>query len=264
MIINKIGIMQGRLTDFKLNKLSIYPNNPYKEIKIAKTLKLSHIEFICEEFFNSKNLIWSDKEIKKFSKYFKNNKLKKISFIDNRSVKKIFSNNLEYYFRLINQISKAKFKIFIIPLLGCSELKQNNLSTNLKSLSKLSTFCTEKNIQFAIETNINYKFYLKIKQMMPKNFGLVFDTGNRYLKYKNNYTNLLKLKNEIKHIHLKDRDFYGRNVLLGKGKVNFKKFFSMINLINYKGYYTLETTRDKNAKNSIIHNLNYIKYATQA
>ena len=84
------------------------------------------------------------------------------------------------------------------------------------------------------------------------------------VKYKNNYSNLLKLKNEIKHIHLKDRDLYGRNVLLGKGKVNFKKFFSIINQINYKGYYTLETTSDKNAKNSIIHNLNYLKYATQA
>ena len=85
-----------------------------------------------------------------------------------------------------------------------------------------------KNINFAVETNIDYKFYLKIRQMMPKNFGLVFNTGNRYLKYKNNYSNLLKLKNEIKHIHLKDRDLYGRNVLLGKARSILKNFLALL------------------------------------
>ena len=74
--------MQGRLTNFKLNKLAVYPKYPYTEIKAAKNLNLSHIEFITEENFNPKNLIWSDKKIKKFSNSLKKNNLKKISFIE--------------------------------------------------------------------------------------------------------------------------------------------------------------------------------------
>jgi sugar phosphate isomerase/epimerase len=255
--------MQGRLTNFKLNKLAVYPKYPYTEIKAAKNLNLSHIEFITEENFNPKNLIWSDKKIKKFSNSLKKNNLKKISFIDNSSVKKNFSDNLGYYFWLINQISKAKFNMFLLPLIGSSELNLVNINTHIKSLNKLSDLCSKKKIDFAVETNVNYSFYKKFRKKVPKNFGLVFDTGNRYLKYKNKYSDILKFKREIKHIHLKDRDSNGKNVLLGKGKVNFKKFFKNLRLINFKGYYTLETTRDKDAKNSIIHNLNHLKNAVK-
>lgn len=259
MLNNKVGIMQGRLTNSQLNKLSIYPKRPFDEIKIAKQLNFYYIEFLTKEDLNKDNLIWSDKKIKKLNYFLKKNKLKKISFIDNRSIKINLISNFNYYKKLINRVSKAKFKIFIIPLIGKSEINLKNMDIQIRFLKKLSKLCTKKKLEFLVETDLSFKFYKKMRKKLPKNFGLVFDTGNRYIKYKNRLSDILKFNKEIKHVHLKDRDNKGKNVLIGKGLVDFAKFFKNLNKIKYKGHFTLESTRGKNAKNSIISNLNYLK-----
>ena len=258
-MLERIGIMQGRLTNFKLSTLNAYPNLPFTEIEIAKKLKLSHIEFFTQERLDLKNLIWSGKKLTKLSLKLKKNKLRKISFIDNRSIKKSFVNDLNYYYSLINQISKANFQLFILPLIGKSEINSKNFRKYTIYLNILSKYCSKKKINFAIETDISFNFYRKIRKMIPKNFGIVFDTGNRYLKRKKFLPEILKFQKEIKHVHLKDRNKKGENVSLGKGLVNFKKFFENLKLIKYKGYFTLETTREKNAIKSIISNLEYLK-----
>ena len=74
-----------------------------------------------------------------------------------------------------------------------------------------------------------------------------------------NYINEIKLLgNNIKHVHLKDRNNKGKNVLLGKGNVNFKHIFKSLKKINYKGYFTIESTREKNAVSSLIKNRRYL------
>ena len=258
-MINKIGIMQGRLTDYKINLLNPYPKFPFEEIKLAKESKFSYIEFFSEENLNKKNLIWSDVKLKRLSLRLKLAKLKKVSFIDNHSIKKNFSKNLDYYYLLINQLSKIKIKLFILTLLGRSELKKRKIENYIKSLNDLSNYCSKKKISFAVETDINFKFYREIKKKLPKNFGLVFDTGNRFNKNRNFLTDILKFRNDIKHVHIKSRNKKGENVSLYEGLVNFKKFFKFIKMIKYDGYFTLETSREKNSIKSAKLNLEHLK-----
>ena len=142
---------------------------------------------------------------------------------------------------------------------GKSELKKRKIENFIKSLNDLSNYCSKKKISFAVETDIDFKFYREIKKKLPKNFGLVFDTGNRFNKNKNFLNDILKFRKDIKHIHIKSRNKKGKNVSLKEGLVNFKKFFKFIKMIKYDGYFTLETSRGKNPIKSAKLNLEHLK-----
>ena len=259
--LKRIGYMQGRLSNYKLKNISVYPLDPYKEIEIASNFNLSHIEFITKEQvrLDKNNLIWSDVEIKKILKKNKLFNFRNISFIDNRAVKKNIIDLINYYQKLIKQLKKAQFTIFIIPLIEKSELKNSNLEKFVTILNFISDECKKNKINFFVETNASILEFENLKKKMQNKIGLVYDTGNRYLNNKKNYINEIKLlSNNIKHVHLKDRDNKGKNVLFGNGNVNFKKIFKCLKEINYKGYFTIESTREKNAVSSLIKNYRYL------
>ena len=136
--INKIGVMQGRICNDNLNSLNVYPSNPFNEFRIAKKLNLSHIELITENRFNTNNLIWHDKKLKKLNHYFIQNNLKKISLIDNRATRKNFFSNIKYYLKLIKQIRKLKLKNFILPLYNKEYLNKKNKKKTLIPVIKES------------------------------------------------------------------------------------------------------------------------------
>ena len=97
-----------------------------------------------------------------------------------------------------------------------------------------------------------------------KNLFVVYDTGNRLKKGKLQYNEIIKLKKKIIHVHLKDKNFKGQNVVLGSGAVDFSYVFKALNKIKYKGMFAFETNRGDNPiltminnKKFILKNLNY-------
>ena len=74
-----------------------------------------------------------------------------------------------------------------------------------------------------------------------KNIGITFDTGNLFLYDKKFYKKIFKFKNEIKHIHLKDRDKFGNNVPIGEGLVNFEALIKYLKKIKYNNTLTFES-----------------------
>ena len=184
--LKKIGYMQGRLSNYKLKNLLVYPFNPYKEIETASYFNLSHIEFITKEQIrlDRNNLIWKDIEIKKILKKNKIFNIQNISFIDNRAVKKNIFDLNNYYQKLIKQLKKAEFKIFVIPLIEKSELKKSNLEKFVTVLDFISNQCNQNKINFFVETNASVLEFENLKKKMRNKIGLVYDTGNRYLNNK--------------------------------------------------------------------------------
>ena len=92
-----------------------------------------------------------------------------------------------------------------------------------------------------------------------KNLYFTFDTGNRYLKNKSFFNEIISFKKNILHIHLKDRDLRDKNVVLGTGKLNFKLFFINLKKINYSGSITIESSRGKNYLKSGKKNFLFVK-----
>ena len=65
-MINRIGIVQGRLTKSPKNRLQHFPKKWEKEFMIAKKLNFNFIEFFSELKMNKDNPIWSEKKISKY------------------------------------------------------------------------------------------------------------------------------------------------------------------------------------------------------
>jgi sugar phosphate isomerase/epimerase len=63
------------------------------------------------------------------------------------------------------------------------------------------------------------------------------------------------LKPLINHIHIKDRNKFKMNVVLGTGIINFKSFFRLLKKLKYNRDITLETNRGCDAISTGYRNL---------
>ena len=80
------------------------------------------------------------------------------------------------------------------------------------------------------------KFYIKI-------VFFLFDTGNRITLKRNFQKDINNFGKNIRHIHLKDKNKLKKNVIIGKGLVNFNLLFSNLKKINYTGSFSIESQR---------------------
>ncbi|WP_300407305.1 hypothetical protein [uncultured Psychrobacter sp.] len=63
--------------------------------------------------------------------------------------------------------------------------------------------------------------------------------------------------------HLKDKNFLGKNVVIGSGKVNFTSIFKSLNKIDYKGNFVFENNRGEDSVITMRDNLNFIRSVTK-
>ena len=76
------------------------------------------------------------------------------------------------------------------------------------------------------------------EKICHKNCYFLFDTGNRIVLQRNFEKDIMLFGKDIKHIHLKDKDYLKKNVIIGNGLMNFDLLFSYLKKINYKGENT--------------------------
>ena len=252
----KIGIIQGRLTTAPPGRLQYFPKKYDLEFILAKKIRFNHIEMFSERKFNSENPIWNKEGIKILKK---NNGLI-YSFVDDFILKKNINKKMyQYYKKLIYQLKKLNIKLLTIPFYGNNKITYNNYLNYVDFINFLSVNCSKNKICLCIESNISPDLFFLLKKKINNNFYFTFDTGNRILLKRNLIEDLLKFKNVVKHIHIKDKNKNKKNVQLGKGLVKFKFFFQALKKIKYKGRLTLETTRGKHPKNMAKKNLLFLK-----
>ena len=88
-----------------------------------------------------------------------------------------------------------------------------------------------------------------------RNVQSLVDKNGNY----NSYQDILEFKNNIRHVHLKDKNFFNKNVIIGKGKVDFESIFVALKKIKYKGSFTIESQRGKNIEFQATKNYNFFK-----
>ena len=253
---DKIGVMQGRLLPQEIPGHKTFPKKEwYKEFKILSDIKVKNIELIIDRNKINSNPVNSEKGRKKI-KYLKKRynictesavldfvihkpffKLKKNQNIEKKILKKTIFN-----------LSKIKVRKIIIPLLENSKIQKKEIPIIKSFFLNLLSYLKKKKIIILFEMNNNPKFIKNFISNFPiSNFGINYDTGNRYAQgYKIN--DELIYFEYIKGIHIKDKDKKNQNVRLGLGCVNFRNFFSCLKKINYQGTFILETAWPKNLK----------------
>jgi len=256
-----IGIIQGRLSRAPIKRLQHFPKKWKNEFNKAKKIGYDYIEFFSERRFNPKNPIWKKNQSQEYTRLAKKNNLKIYSFVDDY----IISNSVElkktrkYLQNLIRKLSLIKIKKLVLPLYGKSKLTDKNLNKLIIHLKYICDFSYKFKIQILLEGNFSPKTYKYLKNFIRKNLYVVIDTGNRINLNYDLYDDILKFNKNIKHIHIKDKNDKNENVVLGSGNVDFKKLKKTLKKINYKGSFTIESTRGKNPDITAIKNLKYIK-----
>lgn len=256
-----LGIVQGRLS-FSGRKLQFFPKNPYKEFKLASKIGYDFIEFFGERIKNYNNPIWTDNGIKKYLKVSKQNNVKIYSFCDDYIINHALSSKktLSEIVNTIQRLTKLKIKKYILPLYGKSQINIKNRSKIFKNLSIISQFCKRNKMQLLLESNMSFKEFKNLKKKInSKNCFFLFDTGNRVVLKKNLVQEIYQFKNNIRHIHLKDKNIFNKNVIFGKGIVDFETIFAALKKINYNGSFAIESQRGRNIENQATKNYFFFK-----
>ena len=256
-----LGIVQGRLT-FAGKKLQAFPKDPFKEFGIASKIGYDFIEFFSERNINKKNPIWSNKGVKKYIKVANLNKIKIYSFCDNyvinHSLTSLKTKNI--ILETIEKLHKLNIKKYILPLYGKNLINSKNKYKLYKNLSIIAKTCEKNKIELLVESNMTpKKFDILKKNISSKNCFFLFDSGNRITFKRNFVEDIRSFGNNIRHVHLKDKNFNKKNVIIGKGKVNFELFFSTLKKIKYKGSFAIESHRGTNIKSQAKKNYLFFK-----
>ena len=254
--------MQGRLTKSKKNVLQFLPKNWKVEYDRLKETKLDYIELFTTKF-NDESPIWNENK-SLLEKKISQTKLKKIIVCDNYAFKSslIGDNYFKFFNKIISRLASFKNSTLIIPIEDIL-FKKENYKELLNVISHFIIKSKKNGVQLSFEVQVPLKTILKFKKDLNNRFfKITFDTGNIFLIENNNKSFLNyfnKTKNFVNHIHLKDRDLQGNNVVLGTGIVNFRMFLKKLKKINYKQNITFETNRGKNCLLTAKNNLKFVK-----
>jgi len=106
------------------------------------------------------------------------------------------------------------------------------------------------------------QFVRFIEKFDSKYLGLNFDIGHFFCVNEDPEKLIINLHDYIKHIHLEDIAYSKKHhhLIPGHGAIDFKKFFTSLNSINYTGYVTVELyPYQNNPQDAAIESMTYLK-----
>ena len=270
-LINKLGVMQGRLTPMIGNKIQFFPKkNWQKEFRLAENLNLKYIEWTLDYkdiFFNP---IFVKPDINKISFLKKKYSIKIVSLTGDCFMQKPFwkvkksIKLIDDFKKIVSACSDLKIKYIIIPIVDKGKIQSKWQEIKLiNELNKLNKFFKANRVNILFESDYNPKLLSKfINKLDESIYEINYDVGNSASLDYDIDEEFECYGKRIKNIHIKDRQLHGTTVRLGMGNANFKKLFKNIKKFNYKGLLILQTARAVNKNNDIREiqtNLSFIK-----
>ena len=259
-LINKIGVMQGRLTPMIDKKIQSFPKkNWYKEFRLAKKLSLKYIEWTLDYKDIFLNPIFVKSDIKKISFLKKKYSVKIISLTGDCFMQKPFwkvkksIKLIEDFKKIIKACGVLKIKYIVIPIVDKGKIQTKSQEIKLiNELNKLNNFLKANRVNILFESDYNPKLLSKFINKLDKSiYGINYDVGNSAGLDYDIDKEFEYYGERIKNIHIKDRQIKGNTVRLGMGNANFKKLFINIKKFNYKGSLILQTARAANKNNDV-------------
>lgn len=260
----KFSIMQGRLTKSPNNILDWFPFETWRnEFEIASEIGISNIELVFDKDRNINNPIWS---LSSLNELF--NIASKFKIQCNFACFNYMINNSIFHEKhkliLYDSLSRARsFGInnFVLPFFEKSELVNLNLIKIRNLFIELNQFSCKNDLRLHIETNLEASVIVKIiRSYNLNNIFFLVDTGNYISNNFDIISDIINFHEFIKHIHIKDKNVNGSNVLLGRGKADFYDINVALNSIKYNGLYTFETYRGNDPIETAKFHTNFVKF----
>ena len=247
--------MQGRLLPKFQNRYQAHPLGYWKEeFTIAKEIGLSYIEFILDHNDYEKNPLMSDLGINEIENIIQKTGIGVRSICADifmeaplHSDNNFISNtSKEILLKLIENSAKLGITDIVIPCVDQSTLKgetdQKRLIENLKEPINLAN---KRKINLALETDLAPIPFLNLLNKLDAGVVKVnYDIGNSASLGFDIIEEFKLYGNRISDIHVKDRLLGGGSVVLGSGNANFKSFFEVFSIIDFKGPIVMQVYRD--------------------
>ena len=248
--IKSFGIVQGRLTIPPAKELQWFPQVSWqKEFEVAKDLNIDFIELLSERTFNPDNPIWNLKGREAILNSVAKTGRKIYSIcsdyiIDHSLIGNDTQETIKHIDMFLECAKNLGCQVLILPLLEKSNLDEVSHSSLIPIIKSYAQKASKENIKICIESIYEAKFLKNfLEEIDEKNVSCVFDTGNRIIQIDSILDEIEILGKYIGHVHIKDKNHLGENVLLGTGLVNFLEVFEGLKNINYCGPLVFETTR---------------------
>ena len=248
---NKIGFIQGRLSPLENGRIQSFPWANWKsEFQVANKNNLRLIEWTVDTPTLEKNPIASTNSVNEILQNSLDQRIKIPSvtcdfFMENPPWK----SNVEELENVLVQIMinmKSIFsKMLVIPLVDNSSITDTtSLDKLIKFFERIGPHIEKNNIQICFESDFSpSKLANFISEFPAKNFGINYDIGNSASLGFNPLEEINNYGNRILNVHVKDREFGGPTVPLGKGSVDFDLVFKSLIENQYKGNFILQTAR---------------------
>ena len=244
------GIIQGRLSKPPADQLQWFPQGCWQdEFHNAKKLGFGFIELLDENRYNKDNPIWSDSGRSQLKSISQKTGRQLYSICTDYIMANTLLDNKDtttkgHVKKLIDHAGELGCKVVVLPLFEESKLSTSTTHLFIPIIRDFAQYAAQLNINICIESLLdghNLKIFLE--SVIEPNVGCVFDTGNRVVDNPQLDEEIKLLGDWITHVHIKDKNDDGENVLLGTGLVNFAKVFEALVGNKYEGPFTFETTR---------------------
>jgi L-ribulose-5-phosphate 3-epimerase len=244
------GIVQGRLTVSPPGQLQWFPQDNWQdEFHAAEQANIAFIELLTERDFNPDNPVWSEtgrRELRSLSQST-GRELYSICadyIIDHALLDDPEGETSKHMDNFFDAGLDLGCKIAVLPLLEHSDLNQETLKSFVPVIQTMADRIAGTDMIICIESLLNGEALKSFLEAVAKpNVKCVFDTGNRVISNTDLAPEIQVLGDWISHVHIKDKNAKGENVLLGTGLVRFDEVFQALRALNYSGPLVFETTR---------------------
>lgn len=254
-MINKIGVMQGRLLPKYKGRYQAHPVDYWSdEFSIAKDIKLDCIEFILDLEEANKNPLVKEGGLDIINSVIKNTGVEVntvcADFLmeaplhsEDFEVAKYAQNLL---FVLLNSSSLIGITDIIIPCVDQSSIMNNRLENRfVEMLLPALELAEQKKINLSLETDLKPLAFKKLLERFESTRVTVnYDIGNSASLGFNPIEELDCYGDKITDIHIKDRILGGGPVMLGSGDADFDVFFNKLKEFEYNGPFIMQAYRD--------------------
>ena len=254
-LVDRIGFMQGRLSDQSCGKIQSFPWGTWtEEFEMGFLNNYRILEWTLDIERIYENPIMTDAGRNLISKlkdrfhvnipsltadFIMQAPFWKASHDEMGPLKSIFLN-------VLSSCSIAGVQIVVVPLVDNGDfdsLSQKNCFVEF-ILSNLNLI-KDLNIKIAFETSLPPFEYLNFLNMFGpgENIGVNYDLGNSASLGFDPATEVSTLNKKIINVHLKDRRLYGQTVPFGHGDTNFLAAWSELKKIGYEGNFIIQGAR---------------------
>ena len=248
---NRIGIIQGRLSPPNPQRLQAFPWSSWEqEFAYAGELGLDFIEWLFEVDGYEHNPIWTDAGARRIRDMVKTHGVGVHSVcadyfmprpffrvMDEERVESITTLN-----RLIRQTDAIGARTILVPVLEISEVRtEGEAELLIDALQQCMPVAHEHGVRLGLETELPAGQYRGlVSDVGDDQVGVYYDTGNASAMGYDTAADVRLMGPLLCGIHVKDRVLGGGSVYLGEGAAGFPACFAALREVGYTGPVTLQ------------------------